>query len=153
MILRAADIRRKEESHSHPWNPASEIHGARLAHDAGLRRIGVNIARIPPGKESFVYHRHHVEEEWLYILSGRAAIELDGTEHEVGPGDFVAFPPGVAHHVRNPFAEDVTYLMGGESVDVEIADFPKLGKRMVRHGMKTAVYPLEAEALGAYPKL
>jgi uncharacterized cupin superfamily protein len=153
MILRAADIRSKEQGHSHPWNPASEIHGTRLGHEAGLKRVAVNIGRIPPGKESFVYHKHHVEEEWLYVLSGRAMIDLDGAEHEVGPGDFVAFSPGVAHHLRNPFESDVTYLMGGERLDVEIADFPKLGKRMVRHGLATAVYPIDGEALGPYPKL
>ncbi len=153
MILKAADIRAKEESASHPWNPASEIHGVRLSRIGDLKRVGVSLARVPPGKESFCYHKHHIEEEWLYILSGRAMVDMDGTEHEVGPGDFVAFAPGVAHNLRNPFDGDVTYLMGGERLDVEIADFPTLGKRMVRHGMKTTVYPLDGEALGPYPKL
>lgn len=153
MILRAADIEKKQQRHSHPWNPASEIHGVRLAHDAGLKRVGVNVGRVPPGKESFVYHVHHVEEEWLYVLSGRAMIDVDGAEHEVAAGDFVAFAPGVAHHLRNPFDEDVRYLMGGEAIDVEICDFPTFKKRMVRHGMKTVVYPLDGEAMGPYPKL
>jgi len=43
--------------------------------------------------------------------------------------------------------------MGGERLDMEIADFPTLGKRTVRHGLKTTVYPIDGEALGPYPKL
>ena len=45
----------------------------------------------------------------------------------------MGFPtPSVAHHLRNPFNEDLVYLMGGENRDLEVADFPKLGKRMIR---------------------
>jgi len=99
----------------------------------GLKRTGVNLGRIPAGKESFVYHLHHAEEEWVYIISGRGIAEIDGSEYEVSPGDFMGFPtPSVAHHLRNPFSEDLVYLMGGENRDMEVADFPKLGKRMIR---------------------
>ena len=34
------------------------------------------------------------------------------------------------------------YLMGGENLDHEVADFPKLGKRMVRRANGTDVYDL-----------
>jgi uncharacterized cupin superfamily protein len=47
---------------------------------------------MPPGKESFVYHSHHREEEWIYVLSGRGVAEIDGEEFEVGAGDFMGFP-------------------------------------------------------------
>ena len=30
----------------------------------------MNIAVIPPGKESFVYHSHQFEEEWIYRTLG-----------------------------------------------------------------------------------
>jgi uncharacterized cupin superfamily protein len=76
---------------------------------------------------------HHLEEEWLYIIAGRGIAEIDDHEFEVGAGDFMGFPtPSVAHHLRNPFAQDLVYLMGGESRELEVADFPRLGKRMVR---------------------
>ena len=68
-----------------------------------LVRTGVNIGRVPPGKESFVYHAHHREEEWIYVLAGKGIAEIDDQEFEVEPGDFMAFPaPSVAHHMRNP---------------------------------------------------
>jgi uncharacterized cupin superfamily protein len=134
-LIPASEMRKHEGSISHPWNPKSEVHGVRLGLLTGLSRTGVSLARIPPGKESWVYHSHQCEEEWAYILSGRGRAEIDGVEVDVGPGDFLGFPtPSVAHHLWNPFAEDLVYLMGGESRDVEIADFPKLGRRLIRRG-------------------
>jgi len=98
---------------------------------------------MPPGKESFVYHSHHHEEEWLYILSGRGIAEIDGEELAVSAGDFMAFPtPSVPHHLKNPFDEELVYLMGGENREIEVADFPRLGKRMVRSGEKIEVYDM-----------
>jgi uncharacterized cupin superfamily protein len=144
-LLRAADIAAKMGSHAHPWNPNSEMKGVQLSRLAGLARTGVSLARISPGKESFVYHNHEREEEWLYILSGTGTAEIDGADYDVGPGDFMGFPtPSVAHHLRNTGSEDLVYLMGGENRDFEIADFPKLGKRMVRSGDKVEIYDLEA---------
>ena len=143
-LLRAADIAAKAGTHSHPWNPKSEIKGVQLARLAGLKRIGVSLATIPPGKESFVYHSHEREEEWLYILSGTGTAEIDGEDYAVGPGDFIGFPaPSVAHHLRNSGNEDLVYLMGGENLDAEIATFPKLGKKMVRVGDKVEIYDLD----------
>jgi uncharacterized cupin superfamily protein len=133
-LLRAADIAARLQTFSHPWNPQSEISGYQLARATGLRRTGVNWARLAPGRESFAYHSHWNEEEWIYILSGRGVARIDGADYEVHAGDFMAFPtPGVAHHLRNPFAEELIYLMGGEHCEVEVADFPDLGKRMFRH--------------------
>jgi uncharacterized cupin superfamily protein len=101
----------------------------------GLNRIGVNLIRLSPGKESCVLHTHNVEEEFLYILSGRGIAEIDDDEFEVGPGDFMGFPtPSVAHHLRNDFDEDLVYLVGGERKDVEVAEFPNLGKTVLRVG-------------------
>src|SRR5215470_19986117 len=98
---------RSGKNHSH-----TQLIGVQLSRALGLKRTAVSIARMPPGKESFVYHSHRHEEEWLYILSGRAIAEIDGEEIEVGPGDFIAFPtPSVPHHLKNPFDRDLVYLM------------------------------------------
>ncbi|WPF88664.1 cupin domain-containing protein [Cyanobacterium aponinum AL20118] len=77
-ILRAAEIADSIQTFSHPWNSKSEISGVYLGRTVGLKRTGVNFARIAPGKESFVYHSHYREEEWIYILSGRGIAEIDG---------------------------------------------------------------------------
>ena len=144
-LLRAAETRQHAQSFSHPWNPRSEIVGTQLARMVGLKRTGVSLARIAPGKESFVYHSHQTEEEWIYILSGRATARIDGVEYEVAAGDFMGFPtPSVAHHLTNNSTEELVYLMGGEHREIEIADFPDLGKRMVRRGSEMQVYDADA---------
>lgn len=142
-LLRANEIERLETAFHHPWNAQSEILGVHLSEALGLERVGVSLARIPPRKESFVYHAHHHEEEWLYILSGCGVAQVDDQEFAVGPGDFLAFPtPSVAHHLRNPFDHELVYLMGGEHREFEVADFPLLGKRMVRSGEQVTTYDL-----------
>ena len=143
-LLRAEEIRALEEGGAHPWNPKSQLRGTRLGTATGLSRTGVNLMRIAPGKESFVYHTHHYEEEWIYILSGRAVAEIDGAEHEVGAGDFMGFAtPSVAHHLRNPFDVELVYLCGGESREFEVADFPKQGRRMIRRGKSIDIFRID----------
>jgi len=51
---------------------------------------------------------------------------------------------GPAHHLRNTGAGDLVYLSGGEQRDIEIADFPRLGKRLVRMRKEALVYDLAA---------
>ncbi len=145
VLVRAAE-RGPESGGGHPYNPRSEIHGWPLSRMAGLDRMAVNLAWLPPGKESAAHHVHYREEEWLYVLEGRGVAEVGDAEHEVGPGDFLGFPPGVSHHLRNESGARLTFLEGGEVVtDVEVADFPRLRRRAARFGRRMAVYPFEAE--------
>jgi uncharacterized cupin superfamily protein len=139
-IVRAADVAKHSQEFSHPWNDASRMIGMQLARSVGLKRVGVNFIRVPPGHESYAYHSHQHEEEWIYVLSGRAIALIDDVEYEVGPGDFIGFPaPSVAHLMRNPFGNDLVYLTGGENREHDVAEFPKLGKRMIRNGKDVQV--------------
>jgi len=149
-IVRAADIAAHAQEFSHPWNPRSQMRGTQLARSVGLRRSGVNFIRVPPGRESYVYHSHRFEEEWIYLLSGSAMALIDGVEYPVSAGDFIGFPaPSVAHLLRNPGPDDLVYLVGGENREVEVADFPGLGKRTVRTGQQLEVYDVDdAQAFG-----
>ena len=149
-VVRSEEAAEQAAQFSHPWNPNSELYGTRLSSLVGLSRVGVSRVRVPPGKESFVYHSHYREEEWIYILSGRGVAEVDAEEFEVAAGDFMGFPaPQVAHHLLNPYDEDLVYLMGGEALDVDIADFPRLGKRMVRRGQEVEIYDVsDAKGFG-----
>ncbi len=145
VLVRAGD-RGPAFPSGHPYNPKSELHGWLLSRAAGLSRVAVNLAWIPPGKESAIFHVHHREEEWMYVLEGTGVAEVNDGEHAVGPGDFLGYPPGTAHHLRNTGAADLLVLEGGEVIpDVEVADFPRLGRRLVRVGTRVSIYPLEAE--------
>ena len=140
-LLTAEEIRAAAQAFSHPWNENSRIIGTHLSGLTGLRRAGVSLVRVPAGRESFCYHVHHREEEWVYVLAGTGTADIGGEEHPIGPGDFLAFHAGgAAHQIRNTGGQDLVYLMGGEHCDHEIVDFPALGRRMVRVGDEVESY-------------
>jgi len=120
----------------HPWNAKSDIYLKPLSRLVGLQRVSLSLARVPPGKESFVFHTHERDEEFLYILSGRGRAEIGDEMFEVGPGDFMGFraPDGPPHQLINPYDEDLVYLMGGESSGFDIGHFPRLGRHLIMSG-------------------
>jgi uncharacterized cupin superfamily protein len=132
-LLTAAELAATPEVHvRHPFNPSSDVFLRSLGRPVGLKRLSLSLARVPPGKESFIYHSHERDEEFLYIISGRGQAEIGEKIYEVGPGDFMGFPaPSVGHHLRNPYDEDLVYLMGGEHSGLDIGTFPRIGKRVI----------------------
>ena len=131
-LWKADELATQERAFAQRLNPNLYLLRTGLARLAGLKRARVSLGRVPPGKDSFAYHAHMIEEEWVYILSGRGIADIDGKEYDVGPGDFMAFPsPDVAHLLRNPFQTDLVYLMGGEAVPLDVLDYPTLGKRFL----------------------
>ncbi|HEY7249742.1 MAG TPA: cupin domain-containing protein [Methylomirabilota bacterium] len=58
------------------------------------------IACYEPG-QSTVMHQHPREEEAIYVLEGRAHMNIDGEEVVVDAGSIVKFPQQVLHDVRN----------------------------------------------------
>ena len=77
--------------------------------------------------------------------SGEGQAEVDDGMYFVRGGDFMPFPVGIAHHLRNCGKEDLTYLSGGEHLNIEITDFPRLGKRMLRRGEQVDVVDIHPE--------
>ena len=119
----------------HPFNPASDMRLLPLGRATGMKRVGVSLIRIPPGKESFIPHAHAIQEEFVFVLEGAGEVVLDGVAHPVGPGDFVGFPTdGVVQSLRSVGPGDLVYLTGGESTPVEVADMPTIGRTQVLRG-------------------
>src|SRR5512135_2839007 len=143
LLVRADRAAAQEESFRHPLNPASEIRGTTLSRLTGLVKCGVNVIKVPPGKESFVHHVHLVDEEWMYVISGTGELRIGDERFPVGPGDFAGFPPRThAHHLRNAGQDELVYLSGGETFDFGIADFPDQGLRLTIVGEEAKVFPL-----------
>jgi len=131
-LWRAAEIAPTARPFTQKLNPNSLFRAAALSRLAGMSRAHVSLVRLPPGKESFAYHGHMLEEEWIYVISGRAEAEIDGAKHLVEPGDFMGFAtPSVPHVMRNPFQDECVYLMGGEDRPIDVVTYPKLGKRFL----------------------
>jgi uncharacterized cupin superfamily protein len=130
VLWKAEELRAHERAFSQRLNPNSLLIGTGMSRLAGMQRAHVSIARLPPGKDSFAYHAHLLEEEWVYILAGTGIAEIDGVDYPVGPGDFMGFAtPSVPHLLKNRGQDDLVYLMGGEDRPLDVIDYPHLGKR------------------------
>ena len=149
-IVRAEKAFEFKDTVSHPWNPETIVPGTQLDRLVGLQRCRMNVVRIPAGGQASVYHSHRCEEEWIYVLQGQGILDIDDTEHLLGPGDFAGFPaPSAPHQLKNPFSKILVCLMGGEKREIDISDFPREGKRMYRHGDNMEVYDTaDAEETG-----
>lgn len=107
----------------------SVVGGARRAarHGDGPGAHGVNLYRVGPGKESLIYHAHFMG----FAANGNEAI---------------------GHHMRNPFSEELVYLVGGEHRDYDVGEFPKQGHRAVRRGKTVDLYKID-DVKKPFPKL
>lgn len=124
--------------HRHQFNEKALRLTRTLGTLTGLQRIGVHLVHLPPGHESTQHHYHDADEEFLYVISGRGIACIGDDELTVGPGDFMGFPaPSPAHSLRNPFAEDLVYLMGGERNAIDTVHYPRIQRSMFKaHGRR-----------------
>lgn len=84
---------------------------------------------LPPGKKSFPLHFHHVTEEALFVISGRAKVRTPSGETAIGPGDYVSFPAGgEAHQLVNDGAEPLVYLGMSAGKGVDVVEYPESDK-------------------------
>lgn len=137
--LARADIdAQAEHRHQHQFNAKAVRHTRNLGAQTSLERIGVHLVRLEPGAESTQFHYHDADEEFLYVLAGRAIAEIGDTAFEVGPGDFMGFPaPSPAHCLKNPYSEDFIYLMGGERNPADVVHYPRIRRSMIKsHGRR-----------------
>ncbi|MEK6592694.1 MAG: cupin domain-containing protein [Pseudomonadota bacterium] len=133
-LLRAAEIEAiPEEARVHALDSSSVRHTRSLGDATGLSSIGIHRVRLTPGRTSSVYHFHHHDEEWIYVLSGRGVAEIGDEKFEIGTGDFMGFVAGsLPHNLVNPNAEDLVYLVGGNRLLYDVCDYPRLRKRRYR---------------------
>lgn len=102
--------------------PVRERSKRRLGEAAGLTRFGVNLVTLAPGSWSSQRHWHSHEDEFVYILQGRATLVTDSGEQVLGPGMAAGFPGGQAdgHHLINKTNRPVVYLeIGNRDPDDE----------------------------------
>ena len=95
----------------------------------GGDKLSAGLWELLPGKRSFPMHAHLVTEEALFVVSGRGKVNTPEGAHDIGPGDYVSFPPGgTAHQLENDGTEPLVYvgLSAGQGVDV--VQYPATGK-------------------------
>src|SRR5690606_23413555 len=126
-----------ERRMQHLFN-ANGVRMTRSLSDAcGMKQLGVHLVRVEPGRESTEYHTHSHDEEWIYILAGRASAEIGGRTVEVKAGDFMGFVAGSEPHaMRNDSDEDLVYLVGGTRQVYDVVDYPRRGIRSYKYDGK-----------------
>ena len=110
-LLRRTDIEAlPERRHVHQFNPNAVRMTRSISELLGLTRVGVHLIRLEPGRDSTQFHSHDRDEEFVYVLSGRGVADIGDARHEVGPGDFMAFPERSAPHrpIQSPAMERST---------------------------------------------
>ncbi len=96
--------------------------------ELGGEMLKCGLWQLAPGKKSFPVHAHPVTEEALFVVSGRARVRTTDGEQPIGPGDYVSFPPGVAHQLINDGPEPFVYLGMSAHKGVDVVDYPDSGK-------------------------
>jgi uncharacterized cupin superfamily protein len=84
----------------------------RLGDFLGLRKIGVNLTTLPPGKESSMRHWHTREDELIFVVEGELVLRTDAGEQVLPAGCCAGFPAGVAdgHQLINRSGKPAVYL-------------------------------------------
>jgi len=91
----------------------------------GIASFGVNLTTLEPGAHSSVKHRHTVQDEFVYILSGELILAHEGGETRMTDGMCAGFPHGgTAHHLINRSTSPATYLEVGDRQPGDAADYP-----------------------------
>ena len=111
-------------------HPGFDCRRARVGQQAGATRLGASVWDVPPGQAACPYHFHLVEEELLFVLSGRPSLRTPDGWQELEPGATVAFPVGDegAHQVANRSDESVRVLIVSLGGLPEICVYPDSDK-------------------------
>ena len=131
-IVNESELEWQRSSH----DPGFEVWRKALGREAGSRRLGCSLYRLPAGKKAWPRHAHLANEEAIYILSGTGRSQIGKETHLVGPGDFLALiaDPDAAHQLKNTGNEDLIYLCFSTMMAPDVIRYPDSGKTGVLAG-------------------
>ncbi|MHA7772131.1 cupin domain-containing protein [Roseibium sp. M-1] len=134
-LLTATDIAAMEGTQkTHFLNPNAQRLNKSLGDATGLKGFGFHLIEVAPGRETTEFHCHYHEDECVFVLSGQAVAVIGDEEIAIGTGDFIGYRKGgLAHTIRNNGQETLRCIVVGERLVHDVADYPKLGKRIHRH--------------------
>jgi quercetin dioxygenase-like cupin family protein len=78
-------------------------------HESG-GTVAIHEFDVPAGAGLPLPHSHDAYEETIYGLAGTVTFTIAGTPTDIGPGEAVCIPRGVAHSFANTGAVDATAL-------------------------------------------
>lgn len=119
---------------THFLNPNAQRINKSLGDLTGLTGFGFHIIEVAPGRDTTEYHKHHHEDECVYVLEGNATALIGNDAFEIGPGDFLGYRKGgVAHSIKNTGSDLLRCIVVGERLAHDVGDYPNKGKRIFRN--------------------
>jgi mannose-6-phosphate isomerase-like protein (cupin superfamily) len=82
-----------------------------LREQLGLQNFAITFQRFAGGWRPTRGHRHGVQEEVYFLVSGRAQAKLDGEVVDLEPWTAVRVPPETARAVRAAGEEDALFVI------------------------------------------
>ena len=150
-LLTAASIASMDEQKRvHRLNKRAIRNTKSLGDALGMSQMGIHLVRVKRGDLTTEFHTHYFDEEFVYILSGHGLAEIGTRKVKVGPGDFMGFVAcSLPHTMRNPYKEDLVYLLGGTRKDYDVTEYPRARKRAYkfrghRHSVRFADTKIES---------
>jgi len=64
--------------------------------------VGVSIATFLPGQTMMPPHQHETMHELFYVIEGSGTFQIDGVDHELGPGTLLHLSPKEMHGIWVP---------------------------------------------------
>lgn len=99
-------------------------------------RVNDSALKVVRIKGEFPEHAHQHEDECFLVLDGTLSIDVEGTSHEIGAGEFLVVPRGAKH--RPHCKEEVRLLLIEPASTVQQGD---AGAEAVLAARATAVAP------------
>lgn len=135
----ATDVPIRSRPSVYPEPYASQMAGRlkRVLGDLfGLENFGVNLVTLAPGAISSLRHCHTVQDEFIFVLSGRPTLHTDAGYTELEPGMCAGFKAGSGngHCLLNKTDREVTYLEMGDRTPGDEGHYPDDDIKAIREG-------------------
>lgn len=106
-----------DDDASYPGSTELLSIGSAVGRNLGLKKIGIHIETLLPGRRTSYPHAESEEEEFAYVIEGNPHAWINGELHPLKPGDFVAFSSGtgISHTFINNSNQKALLLVGGEA--------------------------------------
>ena len=79
----------------------------------------------------------------MFCQPDTAIVWIDGTDYDIGAGDFVGYPAGgLPHTMKNTGFEVLRCIVVGQRLPHDVGDYPRVGKRLYRYGQSNDLVDL-----------
>jgi uncharacterized cupin superfamily protein len=134
-VVNLSDVAVRTQAHG-----KFEFSGKRIWPEAGGKSLACSWYEVPPGKQAFPHHFHSSFEESIFILEGTGVARIGEARVDVGPGDYISYPPGpeCAHSLLNSGSVPLRYLSMSTVHSLDIVVYPDSKKIAFASGVDAA---------------